>query len=102
MHKNLLKPPAISELARELRGGNGFEEDFMILESICLQLSQQKTLSMQIDHFTKGTCQVSFNRICENLKFAKEGDFLDKEKVKIIIKILDTLIPQTHYLLENG
>ena len=38
-HKNLLKPSKISDLARDLRSGDGFEEDFMILESICLQLS---------------------------------------------------------------
>ena len=51
----MLKPSEISDLARELRGAGAViaesqnqescaEEDLMILESICLQLSQQKTV----------------------------------------------------------
>ena len=40
-HKNALKPPVISDLARDLRGGQNscIEEDFMILESINLQMA---------------------------------------------------------------
>jgi hypothetical protein len=57
---------------------------------------------MQVDHFIKSTCQISFNRICQKMKYPQEGDAFDKEKTKLILKIMETMVPQTHFLLENG
>ena len=109
-HKNQLKPSEISDLARELRGAASNkdgeaqcpEEDLLTLESICLQLSQQRTIEHQIQHFLSSQCQKSFNRICLDMKYPKAADFLDKDKIKLIQKILETIVPQTSFVFENG
>lgn len=36
------------------------------------------------------------------MKFPKAADFLDKDKIKLIQKILETIIPQTSFVTENN